>query len=63
LKRVLGQRVFYSRQRRASNILMPELKVVAELVGDSLQDKFCLLGDFGADAVTGEDREVEKHAA
>jgi hypothetical protein len=63
LKRVLGQRVFYSRQCRASNILIPELKVVAELVGDNSQDKYCLLGDFGADAVTGEDREVEKHAA
>jgi hypothetical protein len=39
------------------------LKVVAVLVGDNSQDKYCLLGDFGADAVTGEDREVEKHAA
>ena len=35
---------------------------MAECVGDGLQDEDGLLGDFGADAVAGEDGQVQEHA-
>ena len=35
---------------------------MAKCVGNGLQNKNGLLGDFWADSVTGEDREVQKHA-
>jgi hypothetical protein len=37
---------------------MLELKLVAECIGDSLQNCDGLFGDFGADAVAGEDGQV-----
>ena len=34
---------------------------MAECVGNGLQDQDCLVGDFGADAVAGEDGQVQEH--
>ena len=56
------QRILCNGERRAANVLVLELKLVAECVGNGLQNKNGLLGDFGADSVTGEDGEVQKHA-
>ena len=58
LNGVGGQRIFYHGQRRAADVLVLELKLMAECVRNGLQDKNGLLGDFGADAVAGEDGEV-----
>jgi len=58
LYRISGQRIFRNSQRRATNILVLQLELMSEPVGNSLQDKDCLLSDFGTDPVAGEDCEV-----
>ena len=58
LYRISRQRIFRNSQRRATNILVPQLELMSEPVGNSLQDKNCLLSDFGTDPVAGEDCEV-----
>ena len=59
---VRRKRIVYHSQRRAANVLALELKLMAECFGNSLKNENGLLGDFRADAVAGEDSEVQKHA-
>ncbi len=48
-------------QRCSADVLALELKLMAESVGDGLEDCDSLFGDFRADAVAGEDGQVQEH--
>ena len=48
-----GRGSFDAGERCAADIFRLELKLVAEGIGDRLQDQHSLLGDFRANAVAG----------
>ena len=53
-----GKRVVDGSQRRTADVLVLELKPMAECVGNGLENEDGLFGDFRANAVAGENREV-----
>jgi hypothetical protein len=46
----------------AADVFAPELELMVECFGYRFQDPDCLVGDFGAYAVAGEDSQVQEHA-
>src|SRR5579883_2530007 len=60
-ERVGRKRVIAGGKGSASDVLAGELEFVPEGGGDGLEDADSLLGDFGANAVTGDEGEVKQH--
>src|SRR5258708_29238569 len=62
LQHVGRERIIERGQRRSADVLVRELKLMAECVCNGLEDEDGLFSDFRADAVAGEDGEIQKHA-
>ena len=58
---LLGQRCAFGSDRDAADESFGEGEVVAAELGDGLEDVDGFAGDFGADAVSGEDGDLELH--
>lgn len=58
MQRVRRQWIIDGSERRTADILVLELKLMAEYFGNGLKNKDGLLGDFWTDAVTRENREI-----
>jgi hypothetical protein len=62
LQRVRRQWVIGRGECCSADIFVLELKLMAECIGNGLQNKDSLCSDFGADAVARENGEIQEHA-
>jgi hypothetical protein len=61
LRCILRQRVVAARIRGAADIFFLQAEFVSERGGDGLENTNGFIGDFGTDAVAGEDGDLQEH--